>query len=225
MSAELDRLRPTTGEEIIEVAGMLSNAFPVVGGVLSSVALFSVSERRWERLVDFLRAVEEKLEHLKSVSADQEEVVAEILERVIRERSQEKRDCFRNILLNAVEDEEMEYDEVIEMVRLVEQLTPNHIRLLSVLRDPVKADERLGGIVARDTANFYMGPHVTFLRPFFPDWGDERLSRAWADLERFNILSQGYPSAMGSTFTLQGLSNYVSGFGRSVANYILDSDS
>ena len=101
----------------------------------------------------------------------------------------------------------------------------NHIRLLSVLRNPVKADERLGGKVARETAKFHMGPHVTFLRPFFPVWRDERLSRAWADLERFSILMQGFPSAMGSTFTLQVLTQYLSGFGRSVANYILDSDS
>ena len=224
MSSDLDRLRPTTAEELIAGAALVGNAFPLIGGVASGIALFSVSERRWVRLIEFLRSVEQKLEQLTSISADQEELVAEVLERVVRERSHEKTDSFRNILLNAVTDEGMDYDEVIEMVRLVEQMTPNHIKLLSVLQDPVKADERLGGKVAEQTAAFYMGPHVTFLRPFFPDWGDERLRRAWGDLQRFNILTQDYPTAMGSTFTLEGLSGYVSAFGRTVVSYIIGPD-
>ena len=90
MSTELDRLRPTTAEEIIAGAALVGNAFPLIGGVASGIALFSVSERRWERLIEFLRSVEEKLEQLTSISADQEEVVAEVLERVVRERSHEK---------------------------------------------------------------------------------------------------------------------------------------
>ena len=224
MSTELDRLRPTTAEEIIAGAALLSNAFPLIGGVASGIALFSVSERRWGRLIEFLQSVEEKFEQLTSISADQEEVVAEVLERVVRERSDEKTDCFRNILLNAVADGGMDYDEVIEMVRLVEQMTPNHIKLLSVLQDPIKADENLGGKVAEGTAAFANAPHVAFLKPFFPDWRDEHLKRTWADLRRFNILAQDYPTAMGSTFTLEGLSEYVSAFGRTVVNYIIEPD-
>ena len=225
MSREIEKLRPTSAEEIIEGAALVGNSIPVIGGVLCGIALHSTAERRWERLLDFLRSVEEVLGDLKRVSADQEEIAAEVLERVIRERSQEKIECYRNILLNAVRDDALDYDATIDIVKLVEGLTPNHIKLLSVLRDPLEADRELGGKVARETANFYSGSHATFLYPFFPDWGAERLRRLWDDLQRAHILSDGFPSAMGMSFTLEGLSNYISNFGRGVVNYILESDS
>ena len=60
---------------------------------------------------------------------------------------------------------------MIEMVRLVEQMTPNHIKLLSVLQDPIKAMSDWVVKLQEKRLIFYMGPHVTFLRPFFPDWG------------------------------------------------------
>ena len=101
---------------------MLSTCFPFIGGIVSGIALHTVAALRWERLVDFLQSVEEQLEHLhlEDISADQEEIVTEVLERVIRERSKEKSDCYRRIFLNAVSDESLEYGEVIEKVKLVE---------------------------------------------------------------------------------------------------------
>ena len=225
MNGEIEKLRPTSAEELVEGAALVGNSIPLIGGVASSIALHSMAGRRWDRLLDFLKSIEKELGNLKGVSADQEEIAAEVLDRVIRERSQEKTECYRNILLNAVKDDALDYDLTIDIVKLVDGLTPNHIKLLSVLRDPLEADRQLGGKVARKTANLHLGSHATFLYPFFPDWGAERLGRLWDDLHRLHILDQGFPSAMGGSFTLEGLSNYISSFGRGVLSYILESDS
>ena len=225
MSREIERLRPTSAEEIIEGAALLGNAFPVFGGVVSGIAMYAVSARRQERLWDFLRSVDEDLEHLKGISADQEEIVAEVLERVIKERSQDKTDCYRNILLNAVVDEALRYDSVLEMVRQVEQFTPNHIKLLAVLHNPIEADKQLDGRVSKETADYVQGSQAIYLRSFFLDWDDDQLKRTWEGLRGASVLSQDYPNGTQSLRGIQELSRNLSNYGRGFVRYVLETDS
>ena len=75
----------------------------------------------------------EDLEDLGHLSDEQEDMTAEVFERVVRERSDERLGCYRNILVGVLTSQEWEYDRVEEHVKRVERLTSNDIKLLSML--------------------------------------------------------------------------------------------
>ena len=221
LSLEVERLRPTNVEDMVEGAALLASSFPVIGGVASGIALHTTASRRWDRLVNFLISVEEKLQEVESISDDQEEIVVEVLERVVKERSEEKRECFRNILVHAIVDQDLDYDTTIENVRLLERLTSNHIRMLSILRDPLGADRQLGGKVAAATSNSFGGSYAAYLRPFFDNWNDEQLRRVWSDLHNEYVLNQSFPTTVGVSPNLEGLTTCLSDYGMSFVQHIL----
>ena len=206
---------------MVEGAALLASSFPLVGGVASGIALYATSSRRWDRLVNFLVLVEERLREVENISDDQEELVVEILERVVKERSKEKRECFSNILIHAVADQDLEYDTMIENVRLLERLTPNHIRILSILRDPLEADRQLNGAESAATLNRSGGSYASYLRPFFENWNDEQLRRMWSDLHNEHVVSQPYPTAVGVHPSLEGLTTCLSDYGMRFVQHIL----
>ena len=199
MKPDVKKLRPTNIEESIEAAGVLLNVIPAIGGLLSGIVLQTTSASRWERLTAFLESIQNRMKCLESLSNDHEEIAVEIVERVVRERSEEKTDCYRNILLNGLNRIDFDYDKTLEMVKLVERLTANHIRILQVIRDPVAAEAALGSSVyperpVRSLSGLptnYLG--LFLVRPFFPDWPAGELDRIWEELCDVHILGRVTP--------------------------------
>ena len=224
MDTEIEKLRPTTIEETIEGAALIGNALPLFGGVVSGIALHTVTARRQERFLDFVAKLHGRVQRLESISDDHAEILIEVLERVVRERSREKTECYRNILLNVATNESFDYDAVLEMVRKVELFTPNHIKLLAVLHDPIEADKQLDGRVSKETANTVQGSQAVYLRSFFWDWDDDQLQRTWEGLRAASVLSQDYPSGTQSLRGIQELSRNLSNYGRSFVRYVLEID-
>ena len=214
------------------------DASPLFGGLLSGIALHAISSRRWDRLVEFIDSIEDRLRGLEQISEDQEDIVAEIVERVIRERSGEKTSCYRNVLLNGLSSQDFDYDSTLEMVNMVARLTPNHIKVLRVINDPEQAKARLGsqrysartpsqmvGLPANDLGFFV-------LLPFFPDWTGSQLGRIWDELCDVHILQRGAPridlppthAEIGIDFVTTTFSQYLTEYGYDFMRFILTSD-
>ena len=136
MKQDIRSLRPTNVEELVESTALIVNVVPAFGGLLSGIALHAISSRRWDRLVGFIGSIEDRLSGVEQITEDQEDFVAEIVERVIRERSEELTSCYRNLLLNGLSAQDFDYDSTLEMVNLVARLTPNHIKVLHVINHP-----------------------------------------------------------------------------------------
>ena len=217
-------LRLRQGETVVQKAALIANYIPYLGPLASGAALQAVSSRRWDRLIMFisnLRTRLEDLERLEHISAEQEDMTAEIFERVVRERSEERLECYRNILAGVLTGHDWEYDIVEEYVRKVERLTSNDIKLLSVLADPHARDAELSGEISRTADRISMGGLSSLVEVALPGWGREMLRRSWDTLLSEHILGQGYPSGLmtGSSVTLNALSGQLTGYGREFVDF------
>ena len=235
MREEIKKLRPTGIEQSVEAASLLASSIPTIGGLLSGVVMNTTSSRRWRRLLAFLEYIEGRLRGLEGLSDDQEEVVVEIVERVVRERSEEKTDCYRNILLNGLSIREIDYDKTLEMVKLVERLTVNHIKVLQVIRDPVTARSKLGsgGYVERDARPIVGLPTgqlgLFLLSSFFPNWSSSQLSRVWEELCDAHVMRRVSPQIdmppahemIGMDLVVSSFHQYVSEYGHDFIRYVL----
>lgn len=158
MREDIKALRPTNFEQSLEAAALIASSVPAVGGLLSGLVMQTTSSRRWSRLLAYVESIEDKLDGLGTLSDDQGEIIIEIVERVIKERSQEKTDCYRNILLNALGGDSFDYDETLEMVKLVERLTTNHLKVLQAVSKPAEAKDKLDtGAYVERTAGSVVG--------------------------------------------------------------------
>ena len=235
MRRDIEELRPTSIETAIELAGILANTVPTIGGLLSGIVMNASSSRRWGRLLVFLESIESRLHGLESLSDDQEEIVVEIVERVVRGRSEEKTSCYRNILLNGLASQEFNYDKTLEMVKLVERLAVNHIKVLHVVRDPVVAKAELGGLAhVERPAKLLLGLPVNqaglfLVSPYFPDWPAGQLSRIWEELCDANILDRISPSmdirpkhdVISVNLVATVLSQYITQYGHDFIRHVL----
>ena len=219
-------LRLTGGETLAEKSALVANYVPILGPLASGAALQAVSSRRWDRLIMFISNVQTRLEYLErseQLSAEQEDMTAEIFERVVKERSDERVRCYGNILVGVLTGDDWEYDQVEEYVKKIDRLTSNDIKLLSVIADPCARDEELGGEITRTADATYMGGLSTLIEVALPDWDREALVQSWDTLRSEFLLSGGYPSAMmtGNSVTLEGLRSCLSVYGRTFVEFTL----
>ena len=238
MRRKINELRPTSVEQSIEAAALLANSIPTIGGLLSGVVMYTTSSRRWKRLIAFLASIEDRLHCVEDLSEDQEEIVVEIVERVVRERSEEKIHCYRNILLNGLSSTEIEYDKTLEMIKLVERLTVNHIKVLQAIRDPVSAKASLGnGVYVERHVRSIKGLPTSqlglfLLSSFFPNWPGHQLSRIWEDLSDAHVIGRVSPQldfppandTIGMDFVAASFGQYLSEYGHDFVRYVLTLD-
>lgn len=237
LTEETRKLRPTRPEQFLEAAAVLASIVPTIGGPISGIVTSATSTRRWNRLLDFLESVETRLSGLEDLSDDQHEIATEILERVVREHSREKTSCYRNILLNGLRAKDMKYDQTMEMLKLVERLTPNHIKVLQVLKDPAAALKTLApGAYEELRANAVVGlpSHllsVSLLWSLLPDWPFDQLSVVWDELCDSRLIYGGSPHVQlppadeKIRFDLVSsiLCQHVSEFGHEFIRHVLES--
>ena len=190
-------------------------------------------------MLAFLDTIESRLRGVEDLSEDQEEIVVEVVERVIRERSEEKTFCYRNILLHGLNDRNFDFDMTLEMVKLVERLTANHIRVLHVINNPVAAKDSLGSggyveLPAKSLVGLPTNQTGVFLMSgFFPNWPQGQMGRIWEELCDFHILQRISPQItrpqthqmISVEIVAECFGQHLTDFGRDFIGYILTSDS
>ena len=216
-------LRLGSGETVVEKAALVAGSIPVIGPLASGAALQAVSARRWDRLIMFISNVQTRVEDLERLSDKQEDMTADIFERVVKERSDERVLCYENILVGVLTGDDWDYDEVEEYVKKIDRLTSNDIKLLAVVADPYARDEELSGAISRKADATYAGGLSTLIEVALPGWGREALVQSWDTLRSEHLLSDQYPSTMmtGNSVTLEGLHSRLSGQGRVFVEFVL----
>ncbi len=217
-------LRLNTGETVVEKAALVAGSIPVIGPLASGAALQAVSARRWDRLIMFISNVQTRVEDLERLSDKQEDMTADIFERVVKERSDERVLCYENILVGVLTRDDWDYDEVEEYVKKIDRLTSNDIKLLAVVADPYARDEELSGAISEAAQGMSLGGSLSVLFEIaLPGWSREALVQSWDTLRSEHLLSDQYPSTMmtGSSVTLEGLHSRLSGQGRVFVEFVL----
>lgn len=183
-----------------DVARAAVSAVPAVGGplqvLLETVFTAPIEKRKQAWLEELAEVVTELQERVKDLAPEKlagSEVFVTVAmhatQVALRNHQQAKLDALRNAVLNSVLPNSPQEDEQMVFLRLIDQLTPWHLRLLSLLDDPVAWMER------NRAANpgWGMGGVSTVVEHCLPDLRGQRdtYDQIVRELQAEGLLGQG----------------------------------
>lgn len=157
----------------IDVAAFATSAIPYVGGPISNVIGGIGTVRRINRVREVVEQLAQDLAGFKSDVTEKyvkTEEFEELLERTLRqasdERSEEKRQMYAAFLKDDIKAPQPSYDEKVRLLRTLEELEPDHLRILKALSAPPDADPGMMGSPGQTLAKRLPGmseAHITEL--------------------------------------------------------------
>ena len=190
----------SAGDIAREVGKAIVSAIPAAGGPLQVIFenIFSapIEKRKqaWlEQLADVVTDVQKRVEGLTPEKLAANEafitVAMQASQVAIRNHQQEKLQALRNAVLNSALPNPPQEDEQMIFLRLIDQLTPWHLRVLALLNNPVQWMERNG----IRNPGWGMGGVSTVIEHCFPDLRGQRdtYDQIVRDLQTEGLIGQG----------------------------------
>jgi len=139
--------RPEKAEVGLDVAAVVAGLVPWVGGAISSVLSGVSHGRKMKRVEEVLVGFAGDMKDVKSQAAkdyvkteDFEELLEKTILAVADERNEQKRAIFRAFLVDAVVAPGETYDDQIRVVRVLQVLSIDHIRILAACSEEPNMD-------------------------------------------------------------------------------------
>lgn len=187
----LDILPPSEGaERSLDIAATVASIVPWLGGPISQVLGGMSIDRKLKRVYDVLTQLADQVKDLDPGTSKQyvetedfQDLLEESLRRVVLERSEAKRRAYSCFLAQDIsQPSRQEYDEKLRMLRTLEELQDDHLRIIKAIkREPVVGAEY-----------GYVGSIIDTLRRRLPDMSEDRiqdLTGQLVDLKVLNALS------------------------------------
>ena len=181
-----DRLPDESRTDVaVSLGTILVNVVPGLGGVVASIVSEWSAARRYARVQEVLEDLALRLGNLRSevseeyVRSDEfPDLLDQTLRRVAHERHEGKRRLYAAFLAGAITTPGEPYHEQLRILRTLEELQPDHIRVIEAMRqEPGPAPPRTGGISTRGLTSIR---HI--LQERLPDIPPERLTELVAQL-------------------------------------------
>lgn len=192
--------KKSAGDVAREVGRAILSAVPAAGGPLQVAfenIFASPIERRKEAWLEQLAAVvaevQERVAELTPEKLAQNEtfvtVAMQASQIAIRNHQQTKLEALRNAVLNSALPSPPHEDEQMIFLRLIDQLTPWHLRVLALLDDPVGWMQRNGVV----NPGWGVGGPATMLEHCVPEMRGQRetYDQIVRDLQTEGLMSQG----------------------------------
>lgn len=190
----------SAGDIAREVGRAIISVVPAAGGPLQ-VAFENIfgspiekRKQAWlEQLAEVIKEVQERVAELSPEKLAANEtfvtVVMQASQVAIRNHQQAKLDALRNAVLNSALPNPPQEDEQMIFLRLIDQLTPWHLRVLSLLNDPV------GWMQRNNVKNpgWHTGGVSTVIEHCLPDLRGQRdtYDQIVRDLQAEGLVGQG----------------------------------
>ena len=204
-------------DTIADLGAFVSSAVPMIGGPVSNLLSGFSTGRKFERVRDALVEISENLMNFESkVSAeyvkteDFEEILEKTLRQVGEERTEEKRRIYKDFLITAVKSPGESYEEQIRLLRTLEEIQPDHIRVLRAIRQPPAPNPP------------DMSSPLRTLDARLPELERERISELVGELNNLRVTDF---TALGMNMTGQGAENLqgrITKLGSAIIRYIED---
>jgi hypothetical protein len=218
MTDENVDLVPTTKTEtVLDIAAAVGSAIPWIGGPVGSVLNGMSLGRKISRVREVLLGLASKLSDFKSTVSEEyvktedfEELLEQTLKRTAEERSEEKRRIYRDFLIDAISSPGEAYDEQIRFLRTLEELQPDHLRLIRALSQ------------APDPNPGMMGSPNQTLRRRLPEFDEARTGDLVAQLNNLRVTNLTSLKVMMTGGGAEDLRHSVTTYGRRFLRYILN---
>jgi hypothetical protein len=165
----------------------LINLIPGIGGAIGSILSDALADRKEQRLNEFLQSLKDEIsENKNQINSDFVSKVdfLDIFEvtttKIANERSEEKRNAFKNILLTGILSPNYTYDQLENQIRILDQLNADHILLLKFFKSPKT--------FTPEAAQIRTATILSFFRTLLPNWDYDYLKDHLNDLEINNLI-------------------------------------
>jgi|CXWL01.1.fsa_nt_gi hypothetical protein len=204
-----------TKDKIIDLIAIVTSAAPALGGPISAILSGYVTRRKFERMSDAITTLAEILQGFKNEASeayvateDFEDLLDNTLRRIATERAEAKRILLRNFLAVSIRECNSNYDDLERILRIVDQMQPDHLIILHALDQAPSSDNGISG-----------SPRQT-LRSRIPSFDDSHIKDL---VEQLNDLRITNLTSLGTMMTARGaqeLSAYITPIGRKVMKYL-----
>jgi hypothetical protein len=113
---------------------------PWLGGPLSAVLGGFSTSRRIDRVKEVVTSLAIQLQNFRSEATEQyvktdefHELLEKALRRAAEERNEDKRRVYRDFIINAIRKPSQPYDDRVRLLRIIDDLGPDHIRVLTAI--------------------------------------------------------------------------------------------
>jgi hypothetical protein len=175
--------------------------------------------RRLSRVREVLIALIHDLQGFKSEVSEiyvKTEEFEELLERTLRqaadERSEEKRRIYRQFLVGAIKSPGEPYNEQLRLLRALEEIQPDHIKVLRALMQ--KPDS--------DLASGYSGSPSHTLSRRLPDIPADHIEDLVSQLNDMRITNLTTMRTLMTAHGAQNLEHTITPFGQRFLKFVLD---
>ncbi len=207
----------TKAETVLDVAAFVGSAVPWIGGPVSNVLSGMSSGRKFARVREVLEGLISDLSDFKSEVSEEyvktedfEELLEQTLERSADERNEEKRQIYRSFLTNAIESPGEPYDEQIRFLRTLEELQPDHLKVLRALSKTPDPDPGMMG-----------SPNQT-LRQRLPDLEEKRIEELITQLNDLRVTNMTSLKTMMTGRGAADLRHSITSYGQRFMQYIVE---
>jgi len=206
----------TKTETALDIAAAVGSAIPWIGGPVGSVLSGMSLGRKMSRVKEVLMGLAEELSGFKSTISEEyvrteefEELLEQTLKRAAEERSDEKRRIYRDFLIDAISSPGEAYDEQIRFLRTLEELQPDHLRLIRALS---QSPSQSPGI---------MGSPNQTLRQRLPEFDEGRIGDLLAQLNDLRVTNLTSLKVMMTGHGAEDLRHSITAYGQRFLRYIM----
>ena len=217
MSEDTNELLPvsTPSEDILDTVAVLSSLAPGLGGtiatVLSSISLDRKIGRVREVILEMWRAINEIQGEIPQQYVKSDEF-AELLEKtfhqVAEERSKDKLLAYAMFLAGDISSPGAPYDEKLRILRTLEEIQPDHIRILNAMLLPPENTTNFNGSVSQT------------LQRRLPDIPSERIHDLAQQLTDMRLASLKHINTWMTASGAEQLDNYLTPYGKTFMRHI-----
>lgn len=136
-------------------------SIPYIGGAINSVMSDINANRKFKRFEEFIDELKIGVESLKEINKEyiKEDDFLDLFEQtsryIMQERVKQKRENFKNILVNSMSLSDSDYDKTEKYLKILSDLSTYDLLLLKVLDNPQKYNESKGNIIpSNKSSNF-----------------------------------------------------------------------
>lgn len=217
LTDEEKSILPTTTkrESVLEIASAVSSVVPWLGGPISQVLSGMSLGRKMERVREALEGIAEELKDHEAQTSkeyvrtdDFQELSEKTLRSIAEERNEGKRKLLRSFLENEIKFPGKSYDEQMRIFRVLEQLQPDHIRIIGALiQEPRPAS---GG----------MGSPINTLSRRLPGMPREHIEDLVLQLNDLRLIKLTSLNTMMTSYGAENLKGSLTSFGREFLKYV-----
>jgi hypothetical protein len=187
-------------ETALDVAAVLANFIPGLGGAVSNVLSGMSVGRRLDRVKEVLQGLADELSDLKSEASERyvrtdefEELLETVLRRAAEERNEQRRQLLRHFLVGTIVHPGSSYDTHRAILRLLESAEPEDVLVLRAAAEQPTADEMAG----------LVGSIIGTLQRRLAGWPPQRIEAAVTRLNDLRIINLT-PNRMHTMMTAPG---------------------